>query len=145
MTCWLPHGDISFELGGLMVLKGSLRRTDLRRSYVYRDVDTYCTNRADEVADAWAGRWTFSGTLSRNPPVLRRKFGGRWLAAEHAAGDFLARGMFLVYPPVDNRTANQLRFSSDSRHQPASEPVDDHWGGAKTPGQGTAGKRGCVC
>ncbi|MBM3843951.1 MAG: phytanoyl-CoA dioxygenase family protein [Verrucomicrobia bacterium] len=145
MTCWLPYGDISYELGGLMVLEGSHRRMDLLRNYVYRDVDTYCENRPDEVADAQAGRWTFSGTLSRNPPVLRRKFGGRWLTTEYAAGDFLTFGMFLVHASLDNRTANRLRLSSDCRYQRASEPVDDRWVGATPPGHGTAGKRGRVC
>jgi hypothetical protein len=145
MTCWLPYGDISYELGGLMVLEGSHRRMDLLRNYVYRDVDTFCENRPAEAADARAGRWTFSGTLSHNPPVLRRKFGGRWLTTEYKAGDFLTFGMFLVHASLDNRTANRLRLSSDCRYQRASEPVDDRWVGAHPPGHGTAGKRGRVC
>lgn len=145
MTCWLPYGDISYELGGLMVLEGSHRRMDLLRNYVYRDVDAFCENRPAEAADARAGRWTFSGTLSHNPPVLRRKFGGRWLTTEYKAGDFLTFGMFLVHASLDNRTANRLRLSSDCRYQRASEPVDDRWVGPKPPGHGTAGKRGRVC
>jgi ectoine hydroxylase-related dioxygenase (phytanoyl-CoA dioxygenase family) len=145
MTCWLPYGDISYELGGLMVLEGSHRRMDLLRNYVYRDVDTFCENRPAEAADARAGRWTFSGTLSHNPPVLRRKFGGRWLTTEYKAGDFLTFGMFLVHASLDNRTANRLRLSSDCRYQRASEPVDDRWVGPQPPGHGTAGKRGRVC
>jgi hypothetical protein len=37
MTCWMPYGDISFTLGGLMVLEGSHKRMDLLEHYVYRD------------------------------------------------------------------------------------------------------------
>ena len=76
--------------------------------------------------------------------MLRRKFGGRWLTTEYAAGDFLTFGMFLVHASLDNRTPNRLRLSSDSRYQRASEPVDDRWVGPRPPGHGTAGKRGRV-
>jgi hypothetical protein len=149
MTCWLPYGDISFELGGLVVLEGSHRRMDLLQNYVYRDVDSYCTNRPTEVRHAHSGHqvfgWTFTGTLSHNPPMVRNKFGGRWLTTEYQAGDFLTFGMFVVHASLDNRTANRLRLSSDSRYQRASEPIDERWIGPRPPGHGVAGKRGRIC
>lgn len=149
MTCWVPYGDISFELGGLMVLERSHQRMDLLQNYVYRDVDSYCENKPKEVENAHTGAngfgWTFTGTLSHHPPILREKFGGRWLTAEYRAGDFITFGMFLVHASLDNRTANRLRISSDSRYQRASEPIDDRWIGANPPGHSTAGKRGRVC
>ncbi|MDI1319888.1 MAG: phytanoyl-CoA dioxygenase family protein, partial [bacterium] len=79
MTCWVPYGDISFTLGGLMVLEGSHKRMDLLESYVYRDVDAFCENKPKQAEAAKAGKWAFTGTLSHNPPVVRNKFGGRWL------------------------------------------------------------------
>jgi ectoine hydroxylase-related dioxygenase (phytanoyl-CoA dioxygenase family) len=149
MTCWLPYDDISFELGGLMVLEGSHRRMDLLENYVYRDVDAFCSNKPEQVANAQTGAkgfgWTFTGTLSHNPPVLRNKFGGRWLTTEYQPGDFLTFGMFMVHGSLDNRTENRLRISSDSRYQRASEPIDDRWVGPNPPGHTTAGKRGRIC
>ena len=149
MTCWLPYGDISFELGGLMVLEGSHKRMDLLENYVYRDVDSFCENKPDQVKNATSGAkgfgWTFSGTLSHNPPVLRNKFGGRWLTAEFEPGDYITFGMFLVHASLDNRTENRLRISSDARYQRASEPIDDRWIGVNPPGHTTAGKRGRIC
>lgn len=145
MTCWLPYGDISFELGGLMILDGSHRRMDLLQNYVYRDVDSFCENKDRDAANAKSGKWTFSGTLSHNPPVLRSKFGGRWLTTEFRAGDFLTFGMFLVHASLDNRSSNRLRISSDARYQRASEPVDERWIGPNPPGHSTAGKRGRIC
>jgi hypothetical protein len=145
MTCWVPYGDISFELGGLMVLEGSHKRMDLLESYVYRDVDTFCENKPTDAANAKAGKWTFSGTLSHNPPVIRNKFGGRWLTTEFEPGDFVTFGMFLVHASLDNRTENRLRISSDSRYQRASEPIDERWVGPNPPGHTTAGKRGRIC
>ncbi len=149
MTCWLPYGDISFELGGLMVLEGSHKRMDLLENYVYRDVDGYCANKPEQVANATTGAkgfgWTFTGTLSHNPPVLRNKFGGRWLTTEYQPGDFITFGMFLVHASLDNRTENRLRISSDARYQRASEPIDDRWVGLNPPGHSTAGKKGRIC
>ena len=149
MTCWLPYGDISFELGGLMVLEGSHQRMDLLENYVYRDVDSYCANKPEQVKNATTGAkgfgWTFSGTLSHNPPVLRNKFDRRWLTTEFQAGDFITFGMFLVHASLDNRTENRLRISSDARYQRASEPIDDRWIGVNPPGHTTAGKKGRIC
>lgn len=145
MTCWMPYGDISFELGGLMILEGSHKRMDLLENYVYRDVDAFCENKPKEVAKAKDGGWSFTGTLSHNPPAVRNKFGGRWLTTEFRAGDFLTFGMFLVHASLDNRSNNRLRISSDSRYQRASEPIDERWVGINPPGHSTAGKRGRIC
>ena len=145
MTCWVPYGDISFELGGLMVLEGSHKRMDLLENYVFRDVDSYCENKPEQKKKAEEGGWTFTGTLSHNPPVVRNKFGGRWLTTEFKAGDFITFGMFLVHASCDNQTRNRLRISSDSRYQRASESIDDRWIGVNPSGHSKAGKRGRIC
>lgn len=145
MTAWVPYGDISFELGGLMVLEGSSKRMDLLENYVFRDVDAFCENKPKEVERAKDGGWTFTGSLSHNPPIVRNKFGGRWLTTEFEAGDFITFGMFMVHASLDNRTENRLRISSDCRFQRASEPIDDRWVGANPPGHALAGKRGRIC
>lgn len=145
MTCWMPYGDIPYELGGLMILENSHKRMDLLEKYVYRDVDSYCENRPGAKKKAEEGGWTFTGTLSHNPPLVRQTFGGRWLTTEFKAGDLLTFGMFLVHASVDNKTKNTLRISSDSRYQRASEPIDERWVGANPPGHSKAGKRGRIC
>jgi len=145
MTCWIPYGDVSFELGGLMVLEGSHRRMDLLERYVYRDVDAYCENKPEEVDSAKAGKWTFNGALSRNPPVVRDRFGGRWVTAEFSAGDFVTFSMFTVHASLDNQSGNRLRISSDTRYQRVSDPIDERWIGANPPAHGAVGKRGRVC
>ena len=64
MTCWMPYGDISFELGGLMILEGSHKRMDLLENYVFRDVDGYCENNESQVKKVVDdGGWSFTGTL----------------------------------------------------------------------------------
>ena len=145
MTCWVPYKKTSYQLGGLMVLESSHKRMDLLENYVYRDVDSYCENRERDVQKVEKGEWTFSGTLSHNPVAIRNKFGGRWLVTEFEPGDFLTFGMFTVHASLDNQTKDEIRISSDSRYQRASEPIDERWVGINPPAHGPNGKRGLIC
>ena len=44
-TSWTPLGDVPREHGGLLVLEGSHRLQEVRRTYGAADVDMYCENR----------------------------------------------------------------------------------------------------
>ena len=145
MTCWVPYKKTSYKLGGLMVLEGSHKRMDLLENYVYRDVDSYCENRERDLEKVKKNEWTFSGTLSHNPKGVRNKFGGRWLVTEFEPGDFLTFGMFVVHASIDNQTENEIRISTDSRYQRASEPIDERWVGINPPAHGPNGKRSLIC
>lgn len=143
-TAWVPLGDVSLAMGGLLLLEGSHRQSAKLHSYLSRDVDTYCENH-DDAADYAAGRVWWDGTLSRNPLSLQRSLGGRWLTAEEfRLGDALFFNMTLVHGSLDN-TTDQIRLSTDTRYQLASDPIDERWVGEKPPGHTTAMKRGRVC
>jgi hypothetical protein len=145
-TAWTPIGDVPLELGGLMILEGSHRLTDKLHNYLHRDVDAYCTNRADaaeiESGDKMWQNW--DGRLANDPATIRRTLGGRWLTAEFSAGDVLVFSMATVHASLDNR-GRCFRLSSDSRYQLASEPIDERWIGEHPIGHGPAGKRGKIC
>ena len=144
-TAWVPYGDIAYEIGGLMVLEGSHRQAARLKNYLSRDVDTYCTNRP-EAEKIESGRipWKWGGVLSNNPSSLREHLGGRWLSTEYRMGDILIFGMTTVHASLDNQT-DFFRFSTDTRYQPASEPVDERWIGENPIGHGRAAKRGMIC
>jgi hypothetical protein len=146
LTCWIPYGDIPLEMGGVMVLEGSHQQSDRLKNYLDVDVDEYCENRPKEVEKV-VNRlgWSHPGYLSNNPASLRAKLGGRWLTApEFKAGDFVTFGMKIVHGGLDNQT-NRFRFSSDTRYQRASQPIDERWIGENPPANTLAGKRGRVC
>jgi hypothetical protein len=147
-TAWTPLGDLPPEMGGLIVLEGSHRRADKLAPYLERDVDAYCTNRADApLIESGAKQWQdWDGSLTKNPVSLREKLGGRWLTAAGGfrAGDLLTFGMATVHGAIDNQT-NRIRISSDSRYQLASEAIDDRWVGKNPLGHSVAGKRGRIC
>lgn len=143
-TAWVPLGDIPLEMGGLLLLEGSHRKSAELQAYLSRDVDTYCENHAD-AAEFAAGRKWWDGTLSKNPLALQRSLGGRWLTAEEfRLGDVLFFPMTLVHGSLDNNT-DRIRLSTDTRYQLASEPVDERWIGDQPPGHASAMKRGRVC
>lgn len=143
-TAWVPLGDVSLFMGGVLLLEGSHRQSAELQAYLARDVDTYCENH-DDAADFAAGRKWWDGTLSKNPLALQRSLGGRWLTAEEfKLGDALFFNMTLVHGSLDN-TTDQIRLSTDTRYQLASDPIDERWVGEKPPGHTTAMKRGRVC
>jgi ectoine hydroxylase-related dioxygenase (phytanoyl-CoA dioxygenase family) len=143
-TMWVPFGDVSLELGGLLALEGSHKQATRLRPYLSRDVDTYCTNHpgADDYA---SGRRWWDGTLSKNPAGLQRHLGGRWLTSpEFRMGDAVIFTMTLVHGSLDNQT-DQIRLSTDTRYQLADLPIDERWIGANPPGHSVSQRRGRVC
>ncbi len=111
-TAWIPIGDVPLTDGALMILEYSHRLEDLKKTYGTGDVDR------DKI-DGW---------LSRNPPLARNTYGGRWLTAEFKPGDLLCFSMFTLHCSLDNQSpVNRIRISSDSRYQLAAEPIDERW------------------
>ncbi len=146
MTCWIPYVDIPLEVGGLILLEDSHRRQDQLATYLARDVDAYCTNRPDEVKRVVEdGGWSFPGWLSKRPDRMPATYGGRWLTVPRwRPGDLLTFPMSLVHASLDNQS-DRVRFSTDTRYQPAAHPADPRWIGATPPGHSRAGKLGRVC
>lgn len=143
-TAWVPLGDVPLAMGGLLLLEGSHRKAAELKSYLSRDVDTYCENH-DDAAEFAAGRKWWDGTLSKNPIALQESLGGRWLTAEEfRMGDAMIFNMTLVHGSLDN-TTDRIRLSTDTRYQLASDPIDERWVGEKPPGHSNSMKRGRVC
>ncbi|MBR46297.1 MAG: phytanoyl-CoA dioxygenase [Rhodospirillaceae bacterium] len=160
-TSWTPLSDIPMSMGGLMVLENSHRQQELIATYGQQDVDLYCENDPDSsalVADARAAARDLSGeergrvqwqsptfgSYSEDADATRRELGGRWLTAEYRMGDLLVFSMYTMHASADNHS-DQIRLSSDSRYQLASEPVDERWIGEDPPLHGIRAHRGMIC
>jgi hypothetical protein len=137
-TAWTPLGDINFDLGGLMILERSNNNQRLKETYGRYDVDTFCENRPE------VNGWKNNGHLSEDPNQIRRSLGGRWLTTEYRAGDVLIFTCFTVHSSLDNHS-DQIRLSSDSRYQLASEPADERWVGPNPSGHAASRRRGRIC
>jgi hypothetical protein len=145
-TAWTPIGDVPRSIGGLIVLERSHRHERLNKGYGSEDVDTFCENKVGPGYTGMGGGGNIrkDGWLSDNPVKLRANLGGRWLTADYRAGDLLVFTVFLVHGSLDNGS-DEVRISTDTRYQLASEPVDERWIGEEPIAHGPAGKRGKIC
>jgi hypothetical protein len=147
-TSWTVLQDVPVEKGGLMILEGSHRLDQVKRTYGELDVDTYCENKPEAPLirsgqKQWETR-VHSGTYADDAVPLPAALGGRWLTADFRAGDLLLFGMYTMHASTDNHSRG-FRLSTDTRYQLASEPVDERWIGAEPIAHGPGGKRGLVC
>ncbi len=147
-TSWTPLGDIPTEMGGLIVLEGSCHLEHVKSTYGTIDVDHYCTNYDDateiEAGDKVWQDWVNNGSYNVNAFETRKELGGRWLTTDYAAGDLLVFGMFTMHSSMDNHT-DRFRLSTDTRYQPASDPIDQRWIGENPIKHGPEGKIGHIC
>jgi ectoine hydroxylase-related dioxygenase (phytanoyl-CoA dioxygenase family) len=143
-TAWTPLGDVPLNVGGLVVVEGSHRDEELRRTYCRMDVDTACTNRQKESELNAAGFPGF-GALSFDMRETRQKLGRRLLTCpEYRMGDLLIFTIHTVHGSLDNHSQD-IRISSDSRYQLASEPLDERWVGEDPPAHGGSMVKGMIC
>ena len=144
-TAWVPYTDITWEIGGLMVLEGSHGNERLRENYGRKDVDAWCTNRKEAYPGMGrGGNIGEGGRLTGNAARIRARLGGRWLSAEFRIGDLLTFPMYTVHASLDNRS-KVIRLSSDTRYQLAAEPIDERWIGEHPMGHGEGAARGMIC
>lgn len=156
LTAWTPLGDIPLSVGGLIVLEGSHRRTDVMGDYLQQDVDSYCSNGpAAEAVRSGKMHWEhpethepWDGAFSHDPPALRETLGGRWLTTDFRMGDVLLFSMATLHASLDNQ-GDTIRLSSDTRYQRADEPLDNRWingpNGEAPIAHGLAAKQGRIC
>jgi len=143
-TAWVPLGDVPLNVGGLIVLEGSHRNEELQRTYCQMDVDTSCTNKNAQSELNAAGFPGF-GALSFDMADVRERLGCRLLTApEFRMGDLLTFTIHTVHGSLDNHS-QEIRMSSDSRYQLASEPADERWIGENPPGHGGNTIKGMIC
>ena len=112
-TSWLPLGDVARHEGALIILENSHKNETLLNTYAKKDADR------DKLA------W-----LSTNPNTLQNRFGGRWLSTDFRAGDALCFSRHMVHGALDNQSPiGKCRLTSDTRYQPAGDPLDERWNG----------------
>jgi hypothetical protein len=143
-TAWVPLGDVPLEVGGLILVEGSHLDEATREGYCSLDVDTVCENKPGRKPMEEAGHYGF-GALGKEMTSLRARLDRRLLTArEFRMGDLLTFSVYTVHGSLDNGS-NEIRLSSDSRYQLASEPMDERWTGENPPGHGGASVRGQIC
>jgi hypothetical protein len=143
-TAWIPFGDIPLTVGGLVLVEGSHRDEELKSTYGALDVDTACTNKERAQQTNAAGFPGF-GALSYDMRATRERLGRRLLTArEFRMGDLLTFSIYTVHGSLDNHS-REIRLSTDTRYQLASESADERWIGENPPGHGGGMIRETIC
>jgi hypothetical protein len=121
-----------------------------------QDVDTYCENgpNADAVRSGamrwehWRDPTDWNGEITEDPHALAAEWGSRWLTTEFRMGDVLIFTLRTVHAGTDNES-DALRLSTDTRYQPADQPIDERWirgeHGEDPIGHGLEAKQGKIC
>jgi ectoine hydroxylase-related dioxygenase (phytanoyl-CoA dioxygenase family) len=110
VTAWITLGDCPVECGGLVYLEGS-HRAD--RSAL--DALRAHTDRPDDQRP-----------VSNDLALTARALGGRWLWADHRAGDVVFHSPHLVHASLDNRRP-VMRLSVDLRFRRRDAAADPRW------------------
>lgn len=109
-TVWTPLGEVSYDMGPLVILVGSHQFEAVKETYGQMDVDR------DHV----------TGSFTNEPIDMVNKYGGQWQTSEFRPGDVIILGMYTMHGSLNNRS-NRYRLSTDTRYQLATDPVDERW------------------
>jgi hypothetical protein len=128
-TVWTPLGNAPLEDGPILLMEGSHRWDDVIGKFRGLDVDADTSR---------------PGHVTMEPVSLAQERGCRLLSEDFRPGDMLIMSMWILHGSLDNRSANRLRLSCDTRYQLASEPIDERWVGENpiAHGQGYASMSG---
>ena len=99
ISCWVPLGDIPFEIGGLKILEGSHKSGFLE----------------PRPAPGPGGR-----VVEVDPSL-------EWRQSEYRSGDILLFKMLTVHAAADNLTDDKIRVSADFRYVGTSHVVTSEW------------------
>lgn len=109
-TVWTPLGEVSYDMGPLVILVGSHQFDAVKETYGKMDVDR------DHV----------TGHFTNEPIDMVNQYGGQWQTSEFHPGDVIIMGIYTMHGSLNNLT-NRYRISTDTRYQLETEPVDDRW------------------
>lgn len=127
LTVWIPLTDVPLNRGPIMVMEDSHRPNTHTERYLNLDADSLGFFGGLRMKH---GQLVVGGRYSRRPDKVQEEFGTRWLSENFKVGDVLIFGPKLLHGTLDNQT-NEFRLSIDTRFQPASEPMDPRFVGAR--------------
>lgn len=125
VTAWIPIGDISVDMGGLVYLEGS-HAIGLKMEEEFRRQNAELS--PEEAISAYNRNMTEGGWVSKDLPDMAERFDTRWLVADYEAGDVMLHSPFMIHASTTNQSQeNRIRLSTDIRYQNVDDEVDARW------------------
>lgn len=124
-SSWIPLGDISVEMGGLVYLENSHKfGREMEADFSRKST----TLPEEERISAYNRFMDETGWLTKDLPALANKIDSRWLMADYEAGDMVIHGAYTIHASTNNQdTEGRIRLSTDIRYQRLREEIDARW------------------
>ncbi|MDC7741746.1 phytanoyl-CoA dioxygenase family protein [Rhizobium binxianense] len=125
VTAWIPIGDISAEMGGLVYLEGS-HTLGVRMEAEFQAASGDLS--PEERISAYNRHMAEGGWVSKDLPDMAERFDTRWLAADYQAGDVVLHSPYMIHASTINQDrGGRLRLSTDIRYQNVDDEIDIRW------------------
>lgn len=129
ITAWVPVGDCTPEMGGLMYLENSIPIaqkieddfTELGKAKGFTE---------DDLVYAFNSNMDATGMLSMDPGTFGRQFGEnrKWLIGDYEAGDIVFHHSMMIHASGSNLDPQgRIRLSTDLRYGDRNHPYDARW------------------
>lgn len=126
VTAWIPLGDISVDMGGLVYLEGSHAIGADMEARFNRD---NAGMDAQERISAYNRNMAEGGWVSKDLPEMAERFDARWLIADFEAGDVVLHSPYMIHASTTNQSLDgRIRLSTDIRFQNVDDEIDARWG-----------------
>ena len=126
VTAWIPLGDISVDMGGLVYLEGSHAiGADMEARF---NKDNAGMD-AQERISAYNRNMAEGGWVSKDLPEMAERIDARWLIADFEAGDVVLHSPYMIHASTTNQSMDRrIRLSTDIRFQNVDDEIDARWG-----------------
>ncbi len=132
-SSWIPIGDTSVDMGGLIYLEGSDafgRKKEAEFTILNAELPP------EERVSAYNKNMN-AGWLSKDLPTMADELDSRWLMANYEAGDMVIHSPYMVHASTMNvNPEGRMRFSTDIRYQLVTDDIDKRWGKDWSPDDG---------
>ncbi|MBW8908587.1 MAG: phytanoyl-CoA dioxygenase family protein [Mesorhizobium sp.] len=126
VTAWIPLGDTSIDMGGLVYLEGSHAIGAAMEAQFARDNAELTP---EERISAYNRNMSEGGWVSKDLPQMAERFDTRWLMADYEAGDVVLHSPYMIHASTTNQSRDGLiRLSTDIRYQNVDDEIDARWG-----------------
>ncbi|TRC92751.1 phytanoyl-CoA dioxygenase family protein [Mesorhizobium sp. WSM4303] len=126
VTAWIPIGDVSVDMGGLVYLQGSHAiGLDMEARFARDNAGLS----PEERISAFNRNMSEGGWVSKDLPGMAERFDTRWLIADFEAGDVVLHSPYMIHASTINKSREgRIRLSTDIRYQNVDDEIDARWG-----------------
>lgn len=125
LTIWIPLGDTSIEMGGLMYLEKSAYFGKAKEQSF--EISLLSLNKEEQISRREKGMGK-KGWLTEDLAGIASIMQSRWLSANYEVGDIVIHSPYIIHAAVDNQDPlSRIRLSTDIRFQLAREQGDYRW------------------